>query len=54
MLYVEFATDHARQIPAEVLAVGAKESDPDRRTVAMLGGRCSGVAVMSNAKEKAA
>jgi integrase len=50
MLYVEFAREHAREIPIEILALGARESDPDRRIIAMLGGRCSSVAVVSDGK----
>jgi site-specific recombinase XerD len=38
--YINFAKDHAREISSEILAIGATESDPDRRVIAMLGGRC--------------
>jgi integrase len=52
MLHVEFASDHARQIPPQVVAIGVKESDPDRRTIAMLGGRCTTVAPTSDVMTK--
>ena len=44
MLCVHVAEAHRRQIPPEVLAAGVAESDPDRRIVAMLGGRGNVVA----------
>jgi integrase len=44
MLYVHVAEAHRRQIPAEVLSAAAGETDPDRRIVAMLGGRGNVVA----------
>jgi len=39
MLYVHVAEDHPREIPPVVLAAGARESDPDRRVLAMLSAR---------------
>lgn len=52
LIYIEFARDHVREIPPEILSIGAIESDPDRRIIAMLGGRCSRVAAMSDRKEE--
>lgn len=54
MLYVNLADAHRRPLPAALVAAGAPETDPDRRVIAMLGARCSSVAVVSDAKEKAA
>lgn len=39
MLYVHTAEAHHRELPAEVLAAGEAERDPDRRVLAMLGAR---------------
>jgi integrase len=52
MLYVNFASDHHRPMPPSILEAAANESDPDRRIIAMLGARCSSVAVMSDGKER--
>ena len=43
MLYVHVAEHHRRDIPAEILAAGATEADPDRRVLAMLGARGKGL-----------
>ncbi len=39
MLYVHVAATHARPIPEAIVAAGARESEPDRRVIAMLGAR---------------
>lgn len=39
--YVHVAEAHARELPAEVLAAGAGESDPDRRVLRMLAARAN-------------
>jgi integrase len=39
MLYVNLATAHMRQIDPAVVTAGARETDPDRRVVVMLGAR---------------
>jgi integrase len=41
MRYVHVAKSHARPVPHELLAAGAREQDPDRRVLAMLGARCA-------------
>ena len=53
-LYVHFADAHRRPLPPVLVALGAREHDPDRRVLAMLGGRCSSVAAVSDEKEEAA
>jgi integrase len=45
MRYVHVAASHARELPADVVAAGAGELDPDRRIIAMLGVRGTGVAL---------
>jgi hypothetical protein len=49
LLYVNFASEHQRTIPAPVLLAAATESNPDKRITVMLGTRCCTVAVMSDA-----
>ena len=44
MLYVHVAKDHRRDLPPEVISAGARESDPDRRILLMLGARATNVA----------
>src|SRR5690349_9205248 len=39
MLYVHVAEQHRREIPKRVLEAGNRESDPDRRVLAMLSAR---------------
>ena len=39
MIYVSYANAHKTPIPASVLGAGARELDPDRRILAMLGAR---------------
>ena len=39
MLYVHLAEQHRREIPQRVLEAGVRESDPDRRVLAMLSAR---------------
>jgi hypothetical protein len=51
MIYVSWANAHRTPIPAEILAVGASELDPDRRVVAMLGVR--GAARLMHPKPRA-
>jgi integrase len=48
MLYVNFASDHQRTIPAHVLLATASETNPDKRITVMLGARCCYVAVVSD------
>src|ERR1700759_392167 len=43
MLYVNLADAHKRELPPAIVQAGARESDPDRRIVAMLG--CRGILV---------
>jgi integrase len=43
MLYVHVAKDHRRDLPPEVIAAGANETDPDRRVLLMLGARGTNV-----------
>jgi hypothetical protein len=57
MLYVHVAEAHARELPEVVREAGAKEADPDRRILAMLGARVRGshvAAVQEGPNEKAA
>ncbi len=44
MRYVSFAKNHQRPIPEVILAAGGRETDPDRKVLAMLGARvrCAG------------
>jgi hypothetical protein len=37
--YIDIARTHAREVPADVLAAGASETDVDRRVILMLGAR---------------
>ena len=53
-LYVNLVDAHRRPLPAALVAVGAREQDPDRRVLLMLGARCSSVAAVSDGKENAA
>jgi integrase len=41
MLYVHVADNHRREIPEDILAAGAGESDPDARIIRLLGARGS-------------
>jgi integrase len=45
MLYVNLADAHRRQLPEKCVASGARETDPDRRIIVMLG--CRGTQVAS-------
>ncbi len=45
MLYVNFAGNHLRQLPHEIITAPQTELDPDRRIVAMLGARGTVVAL---------
>lgn len=45
MRYVHVAGAHAREVPLAIVAAGAGEADPDRRVLAMLGARGTGVAL---------
>jgi integrase len=47
MLYVNFAGNHLRELPAEVVMAPGSEIDPDRRILKMLGAR--GILVASGA-----
>lgn len=44
MLYVNLADAHRRQLPEKCVASGARETDPDRRIIVMLGCRSTQVA----------
>ena len=50
MLYVNLADAHRRELPPNIVAAGARETDPDRRIVAMLG--CRGTRVASGGRAK--
>src|SRR5207249_7266235 len=50
MLYVNLADAHRRELPPNIVASGARETDPDRRIVAMLG--CRGTQVASGGRPK--
>ena len=45
MIYVHVADNHRRDIPDPIVTAGDVEKDPDRRILAMLAARGSGVAV---------
>jgi hypothetical protein len=50
MLYVNLADAHRRELPPNIVASGARETDPDRRIVAMLGCRGTLLAFRSRPK----
>jgi hypothetical protein len=50
MLYVNLADAHRRELPPNIVASGARETDRDRRIVAMLG--CRGTQVASGGRPK--
>jgi hypothetical protein len=52
MLYVNLAHAHARPIPADRLAAGQGEADPDARAPLMLGARGKSVARTQGAGEQ--
>jgi hypothetical protein len=52
MLYVNFAGNHLRQLPREIIIALGTELDPDRRIVAMLGARGTVVALEGGAEKK--
>ena len=53
MRYVNLANLHHRSLPDELVKIGMSEVDPDRRVLAMLGGRGTRVAQEGGAKRKA-
>lgn len=52
LTYVTWAAEHPWPVPPEVLAAGAKETDAERRIVAMLGARGKAVAKAGQESEK--
>ena len=52
MLYVHVAKDHRRDLPPEVISAGAKEADPDRRILLMLGARGTNVPWLRAVEDK--
>ena len=52
MLYVNVAETHTREIPAPIMEAGARETDPDRRILTMLGSRCIHVASENHETKK--
>ena len=52
MLYVNFAGNHLRQLPPEIITAPGTELDPDRRIIAMLGVRGTVVALEKGAAEE--
>jgi integrase len=52
MLYVNFAGNHLRQLPPEILTAPGNEQDPDRRILLMLGSRGKYVAKAEVAGEE--
>jgi integrase len=52
MLYVNFAGNHLRQLPREIISAPGTELDPDRRIVAMLGARGTVVALEGGAEKE--
>jgi integrase len=52
MLYVNFAGNHLRELPPQIVAAPGTEMDPDRRILKMLGARGTVVALAEDAKEE--
>jgi integrase len=52
MLYVNLADAHRRELPKSCVEIGARETDPDRRIIAMLGFRGTQVASGGGAKSE--
>jgi integrase len=52
MLYVNFAGNHLRQLPREIITAPGSELDPDRRIVAKLGARGTVVALEGGAEKE--
>lgn len=49
MIYVNFAGDHMRPLPPEIVSAPGSEIDPDRRIIAMLGARCQNCQKLADA-----
>lgn len=52
MRYVHLAQHHLRSLPPEIVAAGARETDPDRRVLAMLSARGNDVATAAKKRAK--
>ena len=51
-LYVHVAKDHRRDLPPEVISTAAREADPDRRILLMLGARGTNVPWLKAVEDK--
>jgi integrase len=53
MLYVNFAGNHLRELPPEIITAPGTEMDPDRRILRMLGARGTVVTLNSDSEKEA-